>query len=804
MRRGERWVAGSLAAVLLSLTWPFLAKIITAQNLQSSKIHVAQRSDWSGQPKYRSDHILVRFRPGTAPNLVAAVHSAMNAQVVKSWGTVNGLQLVRLPAGARLKEFIRAYRSNSSVLYAEPDYVVHALGAPNDPQFSQLWGLQNTGQAGGKPGADIHAIQAWNLSTGNSSIVVAVIDTGIDYHHQDLASNVWSNPAAFSETIDGVSVNCGAGTHGFNAVAGTCDPLDDNDHGSHVSGTIGAVGNNSIGVVGVNWNVQIMACKFLDANGSGLLSDAITCLDFVKSMKDRGVNIVATNNSWGGSEFSQALGDAIQAQQQDGILFIAAAGNNFSDNDIVPSYPGDYFYPNILTVAATSRLDEVAAFSNIGRHTVHLGAPGQEILSTTRNNTYSVFNGTSMATPHVTGVAALLAAQSTGRDWRTIRNLIVAGGDTIPALSQTISGKRLNAFGAMSCSNSIVSERLQPVSDTIPATVGQAVTLAALNINCGEPAGSVQVTVSPGGQSITLLDNGTGADQASGDGIYTAQWTPAALGNYSLAFPNGDTAQVTVLKNYTVGETKFSYQTISGTNLNLGDDDVGTVSAPFPVQFGGGAFTRLFVSSNGTISFTNAFDEYFNWYLPLNLLALDIPNPPPPTNDLPVVTLVAPMWQDLYPIKGTSQNVFWEVTGTAPNRQLVIEWRNVRSFECLTDSNANVTFQVVFPENSSSFTFNYLNAAFGGACTDQDFGGAATVGMETTQDVGAEWSIDQQAIGSGMSLLWTIPPANPTPNPAPASHSNHPGQCGIRKREHDAHRYRHRLRAECASRSLPD
>ena len=775
MRPGKRSLATLLAALAFSLTWLYFAKIIPAQSLPKSKAHVIRRTDWAGQSKYRPDHILVRFRPGTAAELIASAHLATGAEITKSWRTVDGLQLVRLPGGARVKDFVQAYRNNSIVLYAEPDYVVHALGTPNDPQFQQLWGLQNTGQAGGKSGADIHATQAWNVSTGSSSIVVGVIDTGIDYHHEDLSANVWSNPASFTETVDGVTVNCAAGTHGLNAITGRCDPLDDNSHGSHVSGTIGAAGNNSIGVVGVNWNVQIMACKFLDASGSGFLSDAITCLDFVKSMKDRGVNVVATNNSWGGGGFSQALGDAIQAQQQDGILFVAAAGNDFSDNDIVPVYPANYFYPNMLTVAATSRFDEVAAFSDLGRHTVYLGAPGQEILSTTPNNTYSVFSGTSMATPHVTGVAALLAAQTPGRDWRAIKNLILAGGDTNLALSETITGRRLNAFGAMSCSNSTVTERLQPVANTIPATVGQPVTLAVLNINCGQPGGPVQVTVSPGGQSITLLDNGTGADQATGDGIYTALWTPSALGNYSLTFPNGDQAQVTVLNNYTVGETKFNYQTISGSNLNLGDDDVGTITSPFPVQFGGGDFSRLFVSSNGTISFTNAFSEYFNWYLPLNFLASQNPqNPPDPTNDLPVVTLIAPFWQDLYPVKGTSQNVFWDVTGSSPNRQLVIEWRNVRSFECLNDSGATVTFQVVFPENSSNFTFNYLNAAFGGGCSSQDYGGGATVGMEVTQNVGTEWSINQQAIGSGMSLLWTIPPANPTPNAAPTATSISP------------------------------
>src|SRR5439155_6983308 len=236
---------------------------------------------------------------------------------------------------------------------------------------------------------------------------------------------------------------------GIDTLNNASNPLDDNDHGSHVAGTIGAVGNNGVGVVGVNWTVRLMACKFLNASGSGPTSDAIDCLEYVKLMKDRGVNIIATNNSWGGVGFSQALLDAIEAHRQRGILFIAAAGNSGLNNDFTPVYPANYYLPNVISVAATTRTDGQAFFSNFGRRTVHLGAPGDQILSTTRGNTYQIFSGTSMATPHVTGVAALLKAQDPGRDWRAIKNLILSGGDTIPSLTNTITRKRLNARGAL-------------------------------------------------------------------------------------------------------------------------------------------------------------------------------------------------------------------------------------------------------------------------------------------------------------------------------------------------------------------
>jgi subtilisin family serine protease len=759
--------AGLLRFLLLT-SYLLPLQFLSAQDAANPNMRVVTRTDWATQPKYRPGEILVRFRPATQPQTMDAAHAAVRANSVKSWASLDGLQLVRLPAGASLQSAIASYRRNPAVLYAEPNYIVHALGTLNDPSFSQQWNLQNTGQFGGFAGADIHAIQAWTQTTGSANVVVAVIDTGIDYNHPDLASNVWTNSSGFAGTLNGVAINCAAGTHGFNAVAGSCDPLDDNGHGTHVSGTIGAVGNNSIGVVGVNWTVQILPCKFLDAGGGGAVGDAITCLDFVKAIKDSGVNVIASNDSWGGADFSQALVDAIKAQQQDGILFIAAAGNDFEDNDTIPLYPANYFLPNLISVAATDRFDDLAYFSDIGSHTVHIGAPGQEILSTTPNKTYFVLSGTSMAAPQVTGVAALLAAFNPRLDWRAIKNLILAGGDTLPSLASTVTGKRLDAYGSITCANSTVTSRLQPTQDALPGTSGQPITLAVLHINCAQPAGAVQVTVSPGGQTISLADNGTGPDQAAGDGIYSAQWVPPGPGNYTLTFPTGNPVQVTVLSNYVVGESSPSYLTIAGTNLNLGDDDVASVVSPFPIQFGGGAFSKFYVSSNGTISLTNAFGDYINLPVPLDLSHFNIPsNPPPPPEDQPVVTLLAPLWEDLFPVKGTSQNVFWGTTGTAPNRQLVVEWRNVRTFACQHDASTTVTFEVVFSEGSPNVAFNYSNPVFGGACADQDNGNAATIGMQINQNVGAQWSFDQSSVGSGMSLLWTIQPSSQTPNPVP-------------------------------------
>ena len=717
--------------------------------------------------KYVQDRVLVRFRPAVSAADMQAAHAAAGFRVLNDVSVVDRLQVVQLAPGANVHDAIRMYRNNPSVLYAEPDYIVQITGVPNDPFFSTQWNLQNTGQNGGTVGADIHATEAWNITTGNAGVVVAVLDTGIDYNHPDLAPNVWSAPNGFAtSSINGIPVQCPAGAHGLNVVDSSCDPFDDNGHGTHVSGIMGAVGNNGTGVAGVNWAVQILPCKFITANGSGDISHALACLSFIKQMKESGVNIIVSNNSWGGGQVSQSLQDAIAAQMADGILFVASAGNDFSDNDLFPTFPANTFLPNVISVAASTRTDDLVAFSNQGRHTVHLAAPGVEILSTTPFNTYSIFSGTSMAAPHVAGVAALLKAQDPTRDWRAIKNLLLTGGDTLPTMAPTITQKRLNAFGAMTCTNSAVQRRLLPVPGTIAASVGGPVVLSFLNINCAQPGGNVSVTVTPGNQTISLVDDGTGNDQAAGDGIYTGQFNPTALGNYALQFPDGTTVNVEVLSAYGFTKVPFSYQTITGSDLDLGDDSVAQITSPFPIQFGGGSFNQLFVSSNGTISVTDPFDNFVNYFLAPGGFPNFVQEP---------TTIIAPWWTDLFPVKGTAQNVFWQVIGTAPNRQLVVEWRNVRSFLCRSDTSANITFEAIFNEGSSDIQFNYSDAVFGGDCALQDYGQGATIGIQSSPVNGAMWgAIQSDATGSGTSVLWQSPAPAAASNPVPVLSSMSP------------------------------
>ncbi|PYO55452.1 MAG: hypothetical protein DMD83_19570, partial [Candidatus Rokuibacteriota bacterium] len=700
-------------------------------------------------PKHVPDEVLVRFAPGVSPTVKSSIHRGLGASTVARYATVTGLELVKLPKGAGAKEAIKHYRRHLDVLYAEPNYVVQAVAVLDDPLFGSLWGLENTGQSRGTPGADIDATRAWSLTTGSSNVVVAVIDTGIDYTHPDLAANMFHNTAdcdanGVDDDGNGFVDDC----HGIDVYHNDSNPMDDNSHGTHVAGTIGAAGSNGIGVVGVNWNVRLMPCKFLDAQGSGTTAGAIACLNYVAMMKDRGVDIVATNHSWGGVDFSQALYDAIDGHRKRGILFVAAAGNSATDNNTAPFYPAGYYLPNVISVAATTRTDALASFSNFGRQTVHVGAPGSEILSTTPANTYSTFSGTSMAAPHVTGLAALLKADDPTRDWRAIRNLILAGGEDSAALTQTISQKRLNAYGALTCSGSTVLSRLRPVGSSITAAVGAPVDLAALHVNCADPNGAVTVAVASGARTVatvTLEDDGLAPDQAAGDGIYSGQWTPAAQGTYSLTFPGGDVVTVAVLANYSYSPTTLVWRTISGSNLNLSDDSSAAISPPFPIRFGGASFATVYVNGNGYLSFTGPFNSYVNAAIPTSAIG----------------TLVAPFWDDLYPVPGTAQNAFWAVTGAAPNRELVIEWRDVRQFGCNSDSTATVKFQVVFFESSSNILFNYADTVFGGGCGFADYGAAATVGVQVSPTRGTQFSFNAPRLSASTALLWTLPPPPP-------------------------------------------
>ncbi|MFM8577893.1 MAG: S8 family peptidase, partial [Planctomycetaceae bacterium] len=362
-----------------------------------------------------------------------------------------GFYSLRAP-GASVADVSAWAARSPSIAYFEPDFVIAPTAIPNDSSFSQLWGLNNTGQSGGVVDADIDAPEAWDVTTGSRNVVVAVIDTGVDYSHPDRAAHVWTNPGEVAgDGNDNDRNGFVDDVRGWDFRNNDSNPMDDQGHGTHVAGTIGAVGNNGTGVAGVAWQVSIMALKFLGADGSGSTSAAVAAVNYATRMKrDFGVNIVATNNSWGGGGSSTSLRDAITAGGQAGILFIAAAGNESNNNDAAPSYPASYTSEAVISVAATDRSNRLASFSNYGATSVDLAAPGVSILSTTPNNTYASYSGTSMATPHVTGAVALLAAANPPATSSQIRSAILSSSVPVAALAGKVAtGGLLNVAGAL-------------------------------------------------------------------------------------------------------------------------------------------------------------------------------------------------------------------------------------------------------------------------------------------------------------------------------------------------------------------
>lgn len=489
-----------------------------------------------------ANEVLVKFR--SAP-LVAIIQTEA-AEDVDQAEEVGSVGVLRFHSASKnTAALISDLVSRLDVEYVEPNYIVHADLLPNDPRFGDLYGLRNTGQpilgAAGTPGADISAVQAWDISTGSRSSVVAIVDTGVDYTHPDLAANVWSAPSTFTVNIGGVVITCPAGSHGFNAITNICDPRDDNNHGSHVSGTIGAVGNNSVGVVGVNWTASIMGTKFLDASGSGSTANAINAIEFAIQAKAAfggatgSANVRVLSNSWGGGAFSQALLDEINKAGANDMLFVAAAGNSSSNNDVTPHYPSSYSAASLVAVAATDNNDAMASFSNYGPTSVHLGAPGVNILSTITAGGYDFFSGTSMATPHVSG-AALLILSKCALSTANLKSNILSNVDPIPAMSGvTTTGGRLNVNRAIrACAappTPDFSLSASPASQSVVQGAGTSYTVSITRTGGFTGAVTFSATGLPSGATASFSPNpASGASSAMS--VTTSATTPT--GSYAL------------------------------------------------------------------------------------------------------------------------------------------------------------------------------------------------------------------------------------------------------------------------------
>lgn len=414
--------------------------------------------------------IIVKWKPGVSAKTFLAQKTlkglglSFKRDIKLSYQQLN---VLKVENNQTIESAIALLKKNPDVEYAEPNFIykialmpkVDSLSykkleyspfsdftaaTPDDPSFGLLWGIRNTGSnepqgTAGVEGADVNALKAWDLTKGSHAVRIAVIDTGIDYNHPDLKANVDAE-------------------HGYNFVANTKDAMDDHGHGTHCAGTIGAIHDNKVGVAGVMADVTIIPLKFLDSSGSGTLEAAVKAIDYATEL-----NVDLMSNSWGGGGRSEALFEAIKRASDKGIIFTAAAGNSSSNNDTTPSYPASYELPNVVSVAALTAQNSLASFSSYGRSTVHIAAPGHNILSTVKGGGYEVMSGTSMATPHVSGVLGLLLAKEGRLSHEVMKERLTMTGAPVAGLrGKTLTASRIDAYNLLSDTR---PERSGPAND---------------------------------------------------------------------------------------------------------------------------------------------------------------------------------------------------------------------------------------------------------------------------------------------------------------------------------------------------
>ena len=483
-----------------------------------------------GHPVHPS-RVVVQLKAGLSRDALESTLDSLGARLdsppsAQGWATIKlpapGEAEAGLEGEALLMSGMKALQVAGVTEVVEPDYLLSYSATPGDQALAQgwLWGLNNTGQNGGVAGVDLGALSAWDTTTGAADVIVAVIDTGIRYTHQDLVGQMWANPDevpgnGVDDDGDGYVDNI----YGIDAVNGDGDPMDDNSHGTHCAGTIGAAANDGYDHVGVAWDVQLMACKFLSADGWGYVSGAVRCIDFAVA---EGARVLS--NSWGGGGHSQALYDAIARARDAGVLFVAAAGNSATDTDSQPHYPSGYDLDNIISVAAVDRRGDLASWSNFGRNTVDLGAPGVDIYSTVAasDSSYAYYSGTSMAAPHVSGVAALVWATDENLGSAVVRARLLNTTNPLNALDgRTATGGMVHAVQAVGGGNDDALELTLSVSEN-PLRAG---TTAALYARVTDDGPVLQATVSGtfNGDSLTFADDGNAPDESAGDGVYSAE-----------------------------------------------------------------------------------------------------------------------------------------------------------------------------------------------------------------------------------------------------------------------------------------
>ncbi len=708
----------------------------------------------SGRPAFVPGEVLVRYRSESharsksASLRIAALDGTivpMELQRFEGSDLVEGLRLARVAPEETLKA-VGALRQQPDVLYAEPNYIMHALVNPNDPFFVQglQYGLTKIG-----------APQAWDTRTGSTGagrVVIGVIDQGIDNTHQDLQANIWTNPAETpGNSVDDDANGFVDDIHGFNFVNnnGTIFSGEDTEnHATHVAGIAGAVGNNNLGVSGVNWSVGLMSLKFLDADGFGDTADAIRACQYARQMRNlwettghaKGANVRVLNASFGGGIFTQSFLDAIGELNTAGILFVSAAGNIDNgtiepNNDLVPHFPSNFTTPNIIAVAATNQTDALTSFTHFGATSVDLGAPGASILSTTppcanpgpftcqpsfpanfgpNDDTYSSFSGTSMAAPHVSGAAALLWAQNPNLSVQQVKALLLLNGTVVSGLvDKTLTGRRLNVGNSM--------QALGSGDVSAPGSVG------SFHIN------------SQNGRTINIGWTASGDDGANGDAsLYEVDFTDTgsgqviplkgvvprtsgALQSVDVRVPFRHTAGTLTVREfdnagnegtpvslpvgvplsagdpYTITVGAAAGLSSGGTSAGLnGDDRYVDFALPFTFPFFGSNFTELTISTNGALYFSE----------PPRRIGLepgdldDADDPPGSPRALGGYKMIAGLWEDIDLRTSSRADAGVFITQPAAG-QIVFRWQgvpcNFNGFECT--GGAPINFEVELNSN---------------------------------------------------------------------------------------------------------
>jgi subtilisin family serine protease len=598
----SRWMRNSVFALACSfgslLLWNDAS---TADAIQENREFNRVTGSSVELAQYVQGELIVKFLDSASKATVAAA----GGQMIKSFAGGEGrVQHVKLNKGETVEAALERYRHNPAVEYAEPNYIYQLAAIPNDTQFTSLWGLRNTGQnvsgTVGTADVDIDAPEAWDITTGSSNVIIGVIDTGIAYNHPDLAANIWKNPGEIpNDRIDNDGNGLVDDVFGYDFNSGDSDPMDPLGHGTHVAGTIGAVGNNNSGVTGVMHKVKLMALKASDENGDLPTTDVLSAIDYAIQ---KGAHVINASFTFLGP-CSKPLYDALSRANAKGVMVLAAAGNQTldSDKDGNRVFPAGYSVttscgaalPNVISVAAINQTGAKAGFSNFGASSVQIAAPGAIINSTfagTSNapNGYEFLSGTSQATPHVTGVVGLLLSVNPNLTVAQIRNAILNTGDVSSQLKGLVStGRRLNAFNAL---NSIAPTFAVMVAKNGTGT-GTVVSTPA-GINCGGDCNERF----PGGATVTLtatpsagsLFTGWSGGGCSGTGTCAVSTTATVTATFNLPAP----APFTV----TVNKTGAGTVTSNPAGINCGGDCTGTYS--------GGTTTTLTAAADAGSVFT--------------------------------------------------------------------------------------------------------------------------------------------------------------------------------------------------------